>query len=226
MTVIIDDVTSALAVIIQLGAAPVATSGLATGFQIVAVNANFLAALRIRSTWYAARISANSYRRSSYAAQVAVIVDDLSMAFPVIIQAGVTPVAISGLTARVKIVTMSFDVFAALRVRQANCRARITALIACNVAARSTAQIAILIGNVAAALLIIVKLGFVPVSIRGLATVFQIVSMGMNVLAGLRIRAVWHTRLQSCRIAAGNVTAAQCAVIIHNVIAAAAIVAQ
>jgi hypothetical protein len=226
MTVIIDDVTSALAVIIQLGAAPVAPSGLATGFQIVAVNANFLAALRIRSTWYAARISANSYRRSSYAAQVAVIVDDLSMTFPVIIQAGVTPVAISGFAARFQIIAMAPDVFAALRIKRTGRHAGITARISSNVAARSTTKIAILIGNVAAALLIIVKLGFVPVSIRGLATGFQIVSMGMNVLAGLRIRAVWHTRLQSCLITASNVSAAQCAVIIHNVIATAAIVAQ
>ena len=47
MTVIIDDVASALAVIIQLGAAPLAAIGLATGFQIIAVDADFLAALRI-----------------------------------------------------------------------------------------------------------------------------------------------------------------------------------
>ena len=136
------------------------------------------------------------------------------------------PAAISGFAARFQVVAVAPDVFAALRIKRTGHHARITALISGNIASRSTAKIAILIGNVAAALLIIIKLGFVPVSIRGLATGLQIVSMGVNVLAGLRIRTIWHTGLQSCLIAAGNVSAAQCAVIIHNVIAAAAIVAQ
>jgi hypothetical protein len=61
MTVIIDDVASALLVIIQLGAAPLAAIGLATGFQIIAVGANFLAALRIRSSGCATWIIASHH---------------------------------------------------------------------------------------------------------------------------------------------------------------------
>src|SRR6185369_55411 len=150
------------------------TIRLAAGFQIIAVNADFLAGLRIRSARCATWINADRHsRRCRYAAQIAVIVDDLSVAFPVVIQACVMPVATSGFTACVKIVTVSFDVFAALRVRQAN------SLIAASIACCGTTQIAVLIGNVAAALLVVVEFGLVPVSVRSLAAGFQVVTMGV-----------------------------------------------
>ncbi len=123
MAIVIDDVTSAFPVIIQFCPTPFPTIRLTAGFQIIAVNADFLAGLRIRSARCATWINADRHsRRCRYAAQIAVIVDDLSVAFPVVIQAGVMPVTTSGFAACVKIVSMSFDVFAALRVRQANCR--------------------------------------------------------------------------------------------------------
>ncbi len=49
MAIIIDDFAFALLEIIQLGITSAAIAGEAMGFQVVAVNASFIAGLRIRS---------------------------------------------------------------------------------------------------------------------------------------------------------------------------------
>src|SRR5579859_6173866 len=204
MPVIIDDVASALLVVVQLAVAGIAASGYAVGFQIVALDLNVRAALRIRAS---RRVRGNSgdAERSGHAAQRAILIHDLPVALSVVVEAGVLPVAIHVLAARLEVVTVALDVLARLRVRRshhANRSAINAGRIARSVCAAHAAQFAVLICHVAAALLVIVELGVVPVSIRGLAARLQVVAIDAHVLTCLCIRSIGNscliTRLITC----------------------------
>ena len=230
MPVIVDDVTPALLVIIQLGVPRVATGGRAFSFQIVAIHADVLAALRVGAKRSVAQGRAGNSRR--YAAQRAILIHNLSTAFPVIVNARVLVVAVVVLAASFQFVAVTLDVLAALRVGSsynAN-RPAIAARICRSVRAAHTVQLAVVIRHVAAAFLVIVELGIVPVSARGLAAGFQVITTHVDVLACLRVRTVGNTSLVGgpiSRYGRGPVCgAAQRAIVIHDVAAATLKIAQ
>src|SRR6185312_9760147 len=115
MPVIVDYVAPALLVIIQLGVPRVAAGGRAFSFQIVAVHADILATLRVRAKRSVAKGRAGNSRR--YAAQRAILIHDLTMAFPVIVNARVLVVAVIVLAASFQFIAVALDVLARLRVR-------------------------------------------------------------------------------------------------------------
>src|ERR1051326_1650996 len=87
MPIIVDDVASALLVIIQIRVARIAAVGRALGFKIIAAHTHVLAALRIGAERSVAESASGNPRH--HATQCAILVQDLSMAFPVIVDARV-----------------------------------------------------------------------------------------------------------------------------------------
>lgn len=228
MTVVINDVTLALGVIVKFGVAPIAAAGLAPGFQVIAMNVNFLAGLGIGTKRYAGGINSSANRHAGYAAKIAVIIDDLAFTFSVVVQACFMPIAISGLAAGPEIIAMTLDVFAALRVgrthRATGIAARIDA--GCGVATGNALKISIQVRHISSALLVVIQFGFVPVSVCRLAARFQIVTFDANLLAGPRVRTIGNARLVS-RLEPGRAgAAAQRTVVIHDIAAAAAIITE
>src|SRR6476646_3681122 len=88
---------------------------------MVSVALDVLARLGIRSASHARRISTLvswiAVACTHHAFQVAVIVQDISAAFVVVIQLGFVPTTIAGLAAGMKIVATDMDVLARLHVR-------------------------------------------------------------------------------------------------------------
>jgi hypothetical protein len=89
-----------------------------------------------------------------------------------------------------------------------------------------TAQFAIVIHNVATALLEVVQTGFTPVAIAGLTTRMEIITSGGNVPAGLQVRTARTIHaLISARVRAGcsviSASTAQRTVVIDNIASAA-----
>lgn len=229
MPVIVDDVAPALLVIIQLGVPRVATGGRAFSFQIVAIHTDALAALRVRAKRSVAQGRAADSRR--YATQRAILVHNLPMAFPVIVNARVLVVAVIVFAASFQFIAVALDVLTRLRVWRSNHsnRPTITARI-CRRGAVHAVQLAVFIRHVAVAFLVIIELGIVPVSICRLAAGFQVITTHVDVLAGLCVRTVGHARLVTgpiSRYRRGSVCgAAQRAIVIHDVAAAALKIAQ
>jgi len=229
--IVIHDVTLALLEVIQLGIARAAISGLAMRFQVVALNANSIARLRIRTcrpvSLIAPRITYSS--DSSHALEIAIVVDDLTFAFPVIVELGMVPIAVYGLATCFQIIAMAFDVLACLGIRagEAASRWNIATLIASDRRARSAvnagdaAQLAVVIYDFAAAFVVIVKLGIFPVAICRGAASLQIVAVSAHVLARLRIRPARKSRRNAAASAAP-----QSAIVVNNVATAALDIAQ
>lgn len=180
LAIIIDDVTFAFLEVVELSVARAAVSRLAVSFQVITINANSIAGLRIRPCRKVSlRISVRITRapRSAIAGgnalQIAVFIHDLSLAFPVIVKLGVMPIAIYGLAACFKIVAMTLDVFTGLRVRAAKTAGWrvIAALISASisagraVSAGNAAELAIIIHNFAATLVVVVQLGIFPFTV-------------------------------------------------------------
>jgi len=228
LAIIIDDVALAFLEVVQFGVARAAVSGLAVCLKVVTIDTNSVARLRVRSCWPVALIGTPSDAAisASHALQVAVFIDDLSATFLKIVQLGLVPVAISGLAPCLKVVAMTLDVFAALRVRAAKAanRRRIATLITASrpaVNACDATQLAIVIHDFAAALVVIVQLGIFPVAARGRTAGFKIVTVCVHILAGLRVRATRKPRRNSAAFAAP-----QSAIVIDDVAAATLHVAQ
>src|SRR5262252_4155311 len=94
--VVVDNLAFAFLEVIQVGGAPVAALGGTASFQIIALHPDFLAGLRVRTNRRASQGGAN---RRGHAAQRAILVQDLAVAFSVIMKTGVLPVAIAVLAA-------------------------------------------------------------------------------------------------------------------------------
>ena len=227
LAIIIDNVTLAFLEVVQFGVARAAVSGLAVCLKVVTIDTNSVARLRVRSCWPVALIGAASDAAisASHALQVAVFIDDLSATFLKIVQLGLMPVAISGLAPCLKVVAMALDVFAALRVGAAKAANRcIATLITASrpaVNACDATQLAIVIHDFAAALVVIVQLGIFPVAARGRTAGFKIVTVCVHILAGLRVRATGKPRRNSAAFAAP-----QSAIVIDDVAAATLHVVQ
>jgi hypothetical protein len=131
------------------------------------------------------------------AAQVAVIVEDVSVALVIVIQFCTVPIAIAGLAAGMEIVTTCFDLLTGLHIGTIR---TVHVLVSARTAIRGgyAAKVAIFIDDLAPALLEVIQLRVVPIAVRSLAARFQIVSVALDVLAGLGVRSASH----SCWISA------------------------
>ncbi len=130
MSIIIDDIATAFLVVIELGICPVTIARLAASVKIITANVNVAAALPIassrticvliiRASVGSGTISshgASAVRRTGYAAQLAIVIDDIALALAIIIEFGVMPCAVIGLAFCMQIVAASFHVTAALNV--------------------------------------------------------------------------------------------------------------
>ncbi len=234
LAIVINDVTLAFLEVIQLGVSRAAVSGLAVSLQVVALDANAVTRLRIRAgrpvSLKVPRITYSS--NGSHALEVAIVIDDLPLAFPIIVELGAIPIAVYGLAACFKIVAMALDVFAVLRVRAAKCASRqaITILISPNRRARTTvnagdaAQLAVIIHNFAAAFVVVIELGIFPIAVCRWTTSFKIVAMLAHVLARLRVRAAGKARCNAVDSAAS--AAPQSAIVVNDVAATISYIAQ
>ena len=225
VAIIVCDVSVALVVIIQFCVVPIAIVGLAARMEIVAAGMNLFAGLNVRTTW-TIHILVSAWSAigcSRDATQITVIIDDLALTFSVVIQFCVVPIAVPGLAARFQIVSVALDVLTGLAIRNPDGPCRISALIRWRAVAcpGDALQVAIIVQDVAAALVVIIELGFMPTAIASLAARMQIVAAHMDVLARLRIRSAWAVpRLISARAVAGR-SATQHSVIVGDVTAAA-----
>ena len=225
IAIVVDDVSVALLVIIQFCVVPAAIVGLAARMEIVAAGMDLFAGLNVR-TVRAIHILVSirsAIDCSRNATQITVIIDDLALAFSVVIQFCVVPIAVPGLAARFQIVSVALDVLTGLAIWNPDGPCRISALIrwraiAC---AGDALQVAIIVQDVAAAFVVIIQLGFMPAAIASLAARMQIVASYMDVLARLRIRSAWAVpRLISAWAVAGR-SAVKHSVIVRDVTAAA-----
>ena len=234
LAIVINDVTLAFLEVIQLGVSRAPVSGLAVGLQVVALDANAVTRLRIRAgrpvSLKVPRITYSS--NGSHALEVAIVIDDLPLAFPIIVELGAIPIAVYGLAACFKIVAMALDVFAVLRVRPAKCASRqaITILISPNRRARAAVntvdatQLAVIIHNFAATFVVVIQLGVFPVAICCWATGVQVVTACAHVLAGLRVRTAGKSRCNTVDSAAS--AAPQSAIVVNDVAATISYIAQ
>src|SRR6476469_6134041 len=180
LAIVINDVAFAFLEVVQFRVTCAAVSRLAVCFQVITINTNSIAGLRIRPCRKASlRISVritrapNSAVAGCNALQIAVFIHDLPTALPVIVKLGVMPIAVYGLATCFKIVAMALDVFTGLRVRAAETadRSVISALISASVSAgraisaRNAAELAIVIHNFAATLVVVVQLGIFPFTV-------------------------------------------------------------
>lgn len=174
------------------------------------------------------------------------------MALLEVVEFGVMHGAVMSLTTGMKIIAFYVDIHAGARVRTSRTihrrirAARVTAVnraIAVTCAYRSTdyaTKMAIIIRDIAAAFLIVVKLGINPVTITRLAASVKIITANVNVAAALPIgscRAVGVLVIGSviatgtiasnraCSVRCGG-NAAQLSVVIHDVTLALAIVVK
>jgi hypothetical protein len=193
VSVLVGNVPAALVVVVQLCVVPIAIRGLATSVKIIAACPNFLAGLDIGAIRAIhVLVSARAAVSGGYAAEVAVIIDDLAPALLDVIQAGIVPLAVYGLAAGLEIIPVALDVFASLSIRSAGHACRISTLVAW-IAVRRTndaPEVAVIVQDVSTTLVIVIQLGFMPTAIAGLAARMKIVTTDMDVLARLRIRAI------------------------------------
>src|SRR5262249_22035973 len=189
MAVIVDDLASAARVVIQPGPVPIAISVRATSLKIIAVDADLLAGLRVRTRRHVAHQDAGS---PGHTTQIPVFIHDLAATISVVFQAGIVPFTAAGLAAGLQVVAVSLDVFAGLRIGSAYAGSRVNSAIAARISrpitAAYTAQVAVLIGYVSAAIPVIVERGLMQAAVSGRAAGLQIVSFDPDVLAGLRVR--------------------------------------
>ena len=228
IAVVVHDVSMALVVVVEFRVVPASVAGLAAGVEIVAFCLDLFARLHVRTVGAVdGRVSARTAVSAGCdTAKVAVIVDDLPMAFPVVVEARLVPVAISCLTARFQIVAVALDVLAGARVSIAGYARGISALICSRSAiaiacARDALQVAVIIQDISVAFVVVIELGLMPASVAPLAACMQVVAANMHVLARLHVRSVGAV---SCLISAGAIarrSAAERSIIVADITVAA-----
>ncbi len=219
LAVVIDDVALALAIVVQFSVARVTVTSLAARLQVITIHVNVHAALSIRAvrsirshipTWGVVRAgTVSSNRGSGYAAELSVIVRDISSALIEVVQLGIVPATVLRLTTRVQIIAANANIGARLRVRT---RRTVYVAVDSRTAVRSAgidsrpgsvralavssygragyaAKVSIIVDYVTGALVVVVQLGVTPVSVLRPAAGMQVIAFGVNVLAALQIRA-------------------------------------
>src|SRR5882724_10429157 len=156
-----------------------------------------------------------------FAMQLAIVIDNVTLAFLEVVQFGVAGAAVSGLAVCLKVVTIDTNSVARLRVRSCWPVALIGAASDTAISASYALQVAVFIDDLSATFLKIVQLGIFPVAARGWAASFKIVTVCVHILAGLRVRATGKPRSNSAAF-----TAPQSALVIDDVAAATLHVAQ
>lgn len=190
ITVIVDDLALTFSVVIQFCVVPIAICCLTARLQIIAVALDVLAGPRVSISSYGCGISALvsawiAIACAGDALQVAVIVQDVAMAFVVVIELGFMPAAIASLAASMQIVAAHMNVPARLRIRSARAVSRLIS--AGNVTGRSAMEHSVIVRDVTAAALHIRKLRVDPVAAAVLAICGKNISIYSNVVAGLLV---------------------------------------
>jgi hypothetical protein len=190
VAIIVDDLALTFSIVIQFRVVPIAICCLTARFQIIAVALDVLAGPRVSISSYGCGISALvstwiAIACAGDALQVAVIVQDVAVAFVVVIQLGFVPAAIASLAARVQIVASYMDILARLRIRSARAVPRLISAGA--VTGRSATEHSVIVRDVAAAALHIRKLRVDPVATAVLAICGKNVSIHSNVVARLLV---------------------------------------
>src|SRR5215510_41448 len=101
--VIVDDVASAARVVIQTGPVPIAISVRTTGLKVVAIDADLLAGLRVRTRGHVAHQDAGG---PGHTTQIPVFIHDLAATLSVVFQAGIVPFTAGRLAAGFKVVAV------------------------------------------------------------------------------------------------------------------------